>query len=97
MVNGRNNLFAAKIRRQQEVRNYRPVTCFTTVYKTLTGITAGRISTHLQEHSLFSAGETACRPGSKGCRGQLMISKAIYKDCRKRRTNYVSIDLIGII
>jgi hypothetical protein len=33
----------------KEVRNYRPITCLTTMYKTLTGIIAKRISTHLEE------------------------------------------------
>ena len=33
----------------KEVRNYRPITCLTTMYKTLTGITAKRISTDLEE------------------------------------------------
>jgi hypothetical protein len=31
----------------KKVRNYRPITCLTTVYKTLTGIIAKKISTHL--------------------------------------------------
>jgi hypothetical protein len=35
----------------KEVINYQPITCLTTMYKTLTGITAKRISTHLEEQS----------------------------------------------
>ena len=38
----------------KEVRNYRPIT-FLTMYKTLTGIIAKRISTHLEEHNLLPA------------------------------------------
>ena len=37
----------------KEVRNYRPIACLTTMYKTLTGIIAKRISTHLKEQSLL--------------------------------------------
>jgi len=33
----------------KEVRNYLPITCLTTMYKTLTGIIAKRISTYLEE------------------------------------------------
>jgi len=33
----------------REVRNYRPITCLTTMYKTLTGIRARRISRYLEE------------------------------------------------
>jgi len=50
------------------------------MYKTLTGIIAKRISTHLEEHSLLPAEQKGCHPGSKGCKDQLMISKAIYED-----------------
>jgi len=71
----------------KEVRNYRPITCLTTVYKTLTGIIAKRISTHLEEQSLLRAEQKGCHPGSKGCKDQLMISKAIYVDCRRRNKN----------
>jgi len=71
----------------KEVRNYRPITCLTNMYKTLTGIIAKRISTHLEEQSLLSAEQKECHPGSKGCKDQLMISKAIYEDCRRRNKN----------
>jgi len=39
----------------KEVRNYRPIACLTTTYNTLTGKTAKRISTHLEEQSLLPA------------------------------------------
>jgi len=71
----------------KEVRNYRPNICLTTKYKTLTGIIAKRISTHLEEQSLIPAQQKGCHPGSKGCKDQLMISKAIYEDCRRRNKN----------
>jgi len=71
----------------KEVRNYRPITCLTTMYKTLTGIKAKRISTHLEEQSLLPAEIKGCHPGSKGCKDQLMISKVIYEDCKRRNKN----------
>jgi hypothetical protein len=54
------------------------------MYKTLTGIIAKRISTHLEEQSLLPAEQKGCHLGSKDCKNQLMISKAIYEDCRRR-------------
>ena len=57
------------------------------MYKTLTGIIAKRISTHLEEQSLLPAEQKGCHPGSKGCKDQLMISKAIYEDCKRRNKN----------
>jgi len=57
------------------------------MYKTLTGIIAKRISTHLEEQSLLPAEQKGCHPGSNCCKDQLMISKAIYEDCRRRNKN----------
>ena len=33
---------------------------------------------------LLPAERKGCHPGSKGCKDQLIISKAIYEDCRRR-------------
>jgi len=55
------------------------------MYKTLTGITAKRISTNLEEQSLLAAEHEGCFHGSKGCTVQLMISMAKYEDCRRRK------------
>jgi len=71
----------------KEVRSYRPITCLMTMYKTLTGIIAKRISTHLEEQSLLPTEQKACHPESKGCKDQLMISTAMYEDCRRRNKN----------
>jgi len=57
------------------------------MYKTLTGIIAKRISTHLEEQSLLPAEQKGCHPGSKSCKDQLMISKTIYEGCRRRNKN----------
>jgi len=68
----------------KEFRNYRPITRLTVMYKTLIAIIAKRISTHSEEQSLLPAEQKVFHPGSKGCKDQLMISKAIYEDCRRR-------------
>jgi len=57
------------------------------MYKTLTGIIAKSISTHLEEQSLLPTGQNGCHPGRKDCKDQLMISKEIYEDCRRRKKN----------
>jgi len=64
------------------------------MYKTLTGIRAKRISTHFEEQSLLPAEQKGCHPGNKGCKDQLMISKKIHEDCR-RRNKKLSIAWIG--
>jgi hypothetical protein len=45
------------------------------MYKTLTGIIAKRISTHLAEQRLLPAEQKGCHPGSKGCKVHLILSK----------------------
>jgi len=56
-------------------------------YRIIIIIRAKRISTHLEEQSLLPAEQKGCHPGSKGCKDQLMISKTIYEDCRRRNKN----------
>jgi hypothetical protein len=41
----------------------------------------------LEEHNLLPAEQKGCHSGSKGCKDQLLISKAILEDCKKRRNN----------
>jgi hypothetical protein len=67
----------------KEPKIYRPITCLSTVYKTLTGIFARRLSVHLEEYNTLSAEQK----GYKGCKDQLLISKAILVDCKKRIKN----------
>jgi hypothetical protein len=49
----------------KEVRDYQPIMCLTTMYKTLTGIKSKGISTHLEEKYLLPAQQNGCHPGSK--------------------------------
>jgi hypothetical protein len=57
------------------------------MYKTLTGIISRRISVHLEEHNLLPAEQKGCHSGSKGCKDELLILKAILEACKKRRKN----------
>jgi hypothetical protein len=77
----------------KEIRNYRPVTCLTTTYKTLTGKITKGISTYLEEQRLLPTEKKGCHPGSKVCKDQSMMSKAICKK-RKRRNKNLSIAYI---
>ena len=63
-------------------------------YKTLTGIIAKRISTHLEEQNSLPAEKNGCHRGSKGFKYQLVISKTIHEDCKRMNKN-LSIAWIG--
>jgi hypothetical protein len=69
----------------KEPKYYRLITSLSTMYKTLTGIISRRISLHLEEHNLLPAEQKGNHSGSK--RMQLLISKAIFEDCKKRKKN----------
>jgi hypothetical protein len=70
----------------KEPKNYQPITCLLTMYKTLTGKIARRISSHL-EHNLLPPEQKGNHSGSRGCKDQLLISKAISEDSKKRKKN----------
>jgi len=81
MADHRNNSFDTKIRRQQGSQKL--LTHYTfKLCKTLTGIIAKRSSKHLEEQSILLPEQKGCNPGSKVCKDQVMISKAIYEVCR---------------
>ena len=61
--------------------------CLTTMHKTLTGIKSIRISTHLEQKYLLQAEQKGCHPGSKGCKDEFRISKAIHENCKRRNKN----------
>ncbi len=44
-------------------KNYRPITCLPTTYKTLTAILLQRISKYLQENNLFPEEQKGCCKG----------------------------------
>jgi hypothetical protein len=56
----------------QEIRNYRPITCLTIIYKILRGIIAKRKSTHLKYQSLLPTEQKECYSGIKSCKGQVI-------------------------
>jgi hypothetical protein len=43
----------------------------------------------LEDQSLLPAEQKGCHLGSKGCKDQLMISKTIYEDCRRRNMDLI--------
>jgi hypothetical protein len=71
----------------KEPKNYRLVTCLSTMYKTVTGISARSILSHLEEHNLLPAEQKGNNSGSRGCKDQLLISRAIFEDSEKRKKN----------
>ena len=70
-----------------EVSNYRPIACLPMMWKLLTGMIAEKMYIHLAQNGLLFDAHKGCRKASRGTKGQLLIDKAILKNCRRRLTN----------
>jgi hypothetical protein len=65
-------------------KNYRPVTCQPTMYKLITSVISRRMQKYMDEENLIPKEQKGCYRGSKGCKDQLLISKAILQECKRR-------------
>ena len=57
------------------------------MWKLLTGIISEDMYCFMENENLLPEEQKGCRRKSRGTKDQLLIDKAILKDCRKRRTN----------
>ena len=57
------------------------------MWKLLTGIMGEKLYHHLERNGLFKDEQKGCRKGSRGTKDQLLIDKAILKNCCRRLTN----------
>ena len=58
------------------------------MWKLTTGILADNMYDYLERERILSEEQKGCRKGRRGTMAQLLIDKAILKDCRKRHTNH---------
>ena len=63
-----------------QAKNYRPITCLSVLYKTLTSVIRQRIAGHLDQRNLMAPEQTGCRQGSFGAKNQLLINKLLTED-----------------
>ena len=70
-----------------EAKNYRPITCLPTMYKTLTSIITDRTYLYLEENRLLPNEQKGCKRGSYGCKDQLLVNEMIMEDCKTRKKN----------
>ena len=74
-----------KSKQTKEPKNFRPITCLSTMYKNLTAILTNRIYEHLMEEKLYPEEQKGNVKKSMGCKDQLLISKMIAENCKKRK------------
>ncbi|CAK1593322.1 unnamed protein product [Parnassius mnemosyne] len=70
-----------------EPKNYRPITCLSTVYKLITAILNNKIYKHLENNNILSTAQNGCRKGSRGCKELLLIDTAICRQVFRNRKN----------
>ena len=87
MVTGRTTLIQKDPEKGNVGSNYRPIACLPLMWKLLTGIISDRLYKHLEDKDLLTSEQKGCRKRSRGIKDQLLIDKAILKNCRRRKTN----------
>ena len=85
MKTGRTVLPLKDKSKRNELSNYRPITCLPLRWKLITGIVADEIYNHLEENDILPEGQKRCRRNSRGANYQLLIDKAVMKNCRRRK------------
>ena len=85
MVTGRTALLLKDKTKENKVSNYSPKTCLPLIWKLLTGIAADEIYNHLEENDILPEVQKGCRRKSRGAKDQLLIDKAVFKSCRRRK------------
>lgn len=87
MVRGRTVLIQRDPVKGVQASNYRPITCLPMMWKLLTGIMGEKLYHHLERNGLLTDEQKGYRKGSRGTKDQLLVDKAILKNCRRRLTN----------
>jgi len=65
-------------------KNYRNMACLPTIYTLMTTIISRRMQKYIDDENLMPKEQKGCCSGSKGCKDQLLISKAILQECKRR-------------
>ncbi|XP_037801964.1 uncharacterized protein LOC119596706 [Penaeus monodon] len=87
MVKGRTVLIQKDPTKGTQANNYRPIACLPIMWKILTGIMGEKLYQHLEGNGLLADEQKGCRKGLRGTKDQLLVDKAILKNCWRRLTN----------
>ena len=69
--------------------NYRPISCLPSLWKLLTGIISEHLYRFLEEEKILPKEQKSCKTNSRGTKDQLLLDKAVLRDCKRRSTNLV--------
>jgi hypothetical protein len=80
-------LLTPKNENGEKPKNYRAITCLPTIYKLITSIISQRTQRYIDDQNLMPKEQKGCCRGSKGRKNQLLISKALLQECKRRKKN----------
>ena len=83
MTIGRTILSAEDAEKGIKVGNYRPITCLSLMWKSLTGVILDTIYDHLARSKLLPEEQKGCRKNCRGSKDHLLIDKAVVKNCKR--------------
>ena len=55
------------------------------MYKLITCVTSRRMQKHMDDENLIPKEQKGCYKGSEECKDQLLISKAIIQECKRKK------------
>jgi hypothetical protein len=80
-------LLIPKNENTEKPKNYRPITCLPTIYKLVTSTINKWMETYIDDQNLMPKEQKGRCRGSKGCKDQLLMSKAILQEHKRRKKN----------
>ena len=69
------------------VDKYHPISCLTLIWKLLTGIMPEYLCSFLEEEKILPEEQKGCKRNSKGTKYQVLVNKAVLRDCKRRITS----------
>ena len=65
-------------------KNYRPITCLPTYYKTITLMITNKIYHHLITNKILPPEQKVVTRGARGCKDHLLLDAAIIREAKRR-------------
>lgn len=73
--------------RNNNPKNYRPITCLPVIYKILTGVITQKIWKHVGKNKILAREQNGCPKDAKGSKELLIIDSLITKQAKKKQRN----------
>ena len=71
-------------------KNYRPITCLSTMYKILTSIVTEGTYNFLDTNNILPLEQKGCKKGTYGCKDQFLINKMLLENSRTCHRNLIT-------